>query len=408
MRNVKNQRNPYSKTIHACYFGYISQAIVCCFASLLFTRFQAQYGVPLYKVTTLITVCFVLQLLVDLSAAFFVDKIGYRAAAAGGNAFAAAGLCALTFLPELFHDPFVGLLISVLIYSVGAGLLEVVVSPIVEACPSDNKEGTMSLLHSFFCWGCAAVVLLSTAFFRLFGIENWKIASLLWALVPLFNTVNFCRVPLADASSGEAESLSLGGLLKKRLFWLIVLLMLCAGACEQSVSQWSSAFVEKALAIPKAYGDLVGTASFAILMGTARALYGKYSRRLPLAPSLFVCSLICVAAYCLIAFSGSPVLSIVGIALCGFSVGIMWPGTFSLAAASINGGSALFAFLALAGDLGCSAGPTFVGMAAGTHGDDLKFGIAAALVFPVVMAVLSAVRMVSERKKQEHKESADV
>mgnify|MGYP004533450291 FL=1 len=394
------RKNPYRRTVRACYLGYVSQAIVCCYVPLLFTRFQQQYGIPLYKITALITVCFVLQLFVDFAAAFFVDKIGYRVAAAGGNAFTALGLCTMTFLPEILPDPFTGLLLSVLIYSTGAGLLEVVVSPIVEACPSDNKEGTMSLLHSFFCWGCVAVVVLSTVFFGVFGIQNWKILSLLWALIPLFNTLNFLRVPMCSLSEEDGEQLSLGGLLKNRLFWLIVLLMICAGACEQGISQWSSTFVEKALDIPKVYGDLAGPAVFSTLMGTSRALYGKFSRKLPLAPALLMSSLLCVASYCLIAFSQNPILSLFGIALCGFSVGIMWPGTFSLAAASVKGGSAMFAFLALAGDLGCSAGPTFVGMVAGSCGDNLRVGVAAGLVFPIGMAVLAVMRKTTEKKRE--------
>ena len=392
-------RNPYKKTVRACYLGYVSQAIVCCFVPLLFTRFQIQYEIPLYKITALITVCFVLQLLIDFAAAFFVDKIGYRAAAAGGNAFTALGLCALTILPEILPDPFWGLLLSVLVYSTGAGLLEVVVSPIVESCPSDNKEGTMSLLHSFFCWGCVAVIVLSTVFFRIFNIENWKILTLLWALIPLFNTMNFLRVPMCDLSDADGEGLSLGGLLKNRLFWLIILLMICAGACEQGISQWSSTFVEKALGVSKAYGDLVGPAVFSALMGTSRALYGKFSCRLSLTPVLLVSSLLCVTAYCLVAFSQNAIVSLIGIGLCGFSVGIMWPGTFSLAAASVKGGSAMFAFLALAGDLGCSAGPTFVGMMADRYGDNLRYGIAAGMIFPILMTVLALIRKITEKKK---------
>ena len=398
MEQTKKTKNPFARTIRACYLGYVSQAIIVCFAPLLFTRFQSQYGIPLSRITALITVCFVLQLFVDFSAAFFIGKIGYRMSAAIGNALTALGLAALTVLPEMFSDPFVGLVIAVVIYSAGSGLLEVVVSPIVETCPSDNKEGTMSFLHSFFCWGCVAVIVLSTVFFRLFGIENWKIAALLWTVLPIVNTIHFCRVPINEPSESEDGTIPMGSLLKTPLFWLIVLLMICSGACEIALSQWSSAFVEKALGVPKAYGDLVGPAVFAVLMGTARALYGKFSQKLPLAPSLFGCSLSCAAAYCLIAFSDSPIASLAGIALCGFSVGIMWPGTFSLAAASIKGGSAMFAFLALSGDLGCSAGPTFVGVVAGHHGDNLKIGIAAALVFPICMAVLSVIKWISGQK----------
>lgn len=386
-----NHSNPYRKTIRACYLSYISQSLICTFPSLLFLQFQHQYGIPLVKITTLITACFVLQLFVDFFSAFLIDKIGYRIAALCGNAFVAIGFCAMTILPEVFSDPFVGLMIAVLLYSTGSGLLEVVISPIVEACPNDNKEGTMSLLHSFFCWGCAAVIVLSGVFFYFFGTENWKIAALLWAIVPLFNAINFLFVPLVDLSE-SGEQLTIGGLLKNKAFWLFVALMACAGACEQGISQWTSAFVESELGIPKSYGDLIGPAMFAVTMGCSRLLYGKVSHKLPLQPTLLTCSLLCTLSYCLIAFVPHPIVALCGIALCGFSVGIMWPGSLSLASSTLKGGNALFAFLALAGDLGCSAGPTFVGFVAGNAGDNLRLGVSAALIFPLLMTIFSLVK----------------
>lgn len=384
------QKNPYRKTVMACYLGYISQALVVNFVPMLFVTFQSGYGIPLVKITALITVCFVLQLFIDFASAFFVDRIGYRATAVLGNALAAAGFLLLTVLPEVCRDPFVGLLAAVLVYSAGSGLLEVIVSPIVEACPGDNKEGTMSLLHSFYCWGCVGVVALSSLFFTLVGIENWKILAGIWAILPLANSFLFARVPIAKLEETHGEQLPLKTLVKNRLFWLVMLLMLCAGACEQAVCQWSSAFVERALGIPKSFGDLVGPGLFALTMGTSRALYGKFSSRLRLEPAMFLCCLLCIVSYGLISLTQNPLAALAGIGLCGFSVGIMWPGTFSMAAASVKGGSAMFAFLALAGDLGCAAGPSFVGFAAGVFGDNLKIGILFALIFPVLMAVLAA------------------
>lgn len=385
-------KNPYRKTIFTCYISYISQSIICSFPSLLFLQFGQQYGIPLVKITTLVTTCFMLQLFVDFFSAFFIDKIGYRVSAIVGNALVAVGVAAMSFFPDVFSDPFVGLLCAALIYASGSGLLEVVVSPIVEACPNDNKEGTMSLLHSFFCWGCVAVVLLSTLFFRLFGIENWKYAALLWTIVPIFGAVRFFFVPMATLEETVGEQLPLSALVKNKTFWLFMALMACAGACEQGISQWTSAFVESALGISKSYGDLLGPALFAVLMGVSRSLYGKVNHKLPLRPALLLCSLLCVLSYCMIALSSHPLVALLGIALCGFSVGIMWPGSFSLASSTVKGGSAMFAFLALAGDLGCSAGPTFVGFVAGNANDNLRLGVLAALVFPVLMTIFSLVK----------------
>lgn len=376
----------YQKTITACFIGYIVQAIVNNFIPLLFLTFQSQYQIPLTKITMLVTINFGLQLLVDLAAAAFVDKIGYRAAALLAHICAAAGFILLTVLPELFADPFVGILLAVLVYAVGGGLLEVLVSPIVEACPSDNKEKTMSLLHSFYCWGHVGVVLLSTIFFAIFGIRNWKIMAIIWAIVPIVNAVVFAKVPIAKLNADEDSGLSLKQLAGKPLFWILMLLMLCAGACEQAVSQWASTFAEKGLGVTKAIGDLAGPMSFAILMGTSRAFYGKYGDRINLERFIIFSALLCMASYLLIALVPIPFIGLIGCGICGLSVGILWPGTFSMAAASIRGGgTAMFALLALAGDLGCSGGPTLVGMVSGCFEDNLRMGILAALVFPVLL-----------------------
>ncbi|MDD6236734.1 MAG: MFS transporter [Clostridiales bacterium] len=378
----------YQKTIAACFVGYIVQAIVNNFIPLLFLTFQSRYQIPLTKITMLVTINFGLQLLVDLAAIAFVDKIGYRAAAILAHLCAAAGLILLTVLPELFADPFVGILLAVLIYAVGGGLLEVLVSPIVEACPSDNKEKAMSLLHSFYCWGHVGVVLLSTVFFAIFGINNWKIMAIIWAIVPAVNTVVFAKVPIAKLNTEEDSGLSLKQLAGKQLFWILMLLMLCAGACEQSVSQWASTFAEKGLGVTKAIGDLAGPMAFALLMGASRAFYGKYGDKINLERFMISSVLLCIASYLLIALVPIPFIGLIGCGICGLSVGILWPGTFSMAAASIRGGgTAMFALLALAGDLGCSGGPTLVGMVSGHFDDNLRMGISAALVFPLLLLI---------------------
>lgn len=383
---TKVKRDKYKKTIVASFVGYVVLAIVNNFVPLLFLTFQRTYGISLEKITMLVTFNFVVQLTVDTLAIGFVDKIGYRASMIIAHTFAAAGFIALPILPELFTDPFIGILISVCIYAVGGGLLEVLVSPVVEACPTDNKEKAMSLLHSFFCWGHVGVVILSTLFFAVFGIENWKIMSFIWALVPIINGIAFMKVPIASLLDEGEKGMTIKELFAQKIFWILLLMMLCAGASEQAVSQWSSALAEKGFGISKTLGDLVGPMTFAVFMGAARAFYGKYGDKINLEKFMTGSSLLCVLSYLMISLVPNPVIGIMGCAVCGLSVGIMWPGTFSVASASMRrGGTAMFALLALAGDLGCGSGPTFVGMVSSAFGDDLKKGILLAIIFPVVM-----------------------
>lgn len=379
-------KNKYQTTIYACFLGYIVQAIVNNFVPLLFLTFQNAYNIPLSKITMLITFNFGLQLLVDLVSVTFVDRIGYRVSMILAHAMAALGLAALPILPELLPEPFMGILIAVTIYAIGGGLLEVLVSPVVEACPTDNKETAMSLLHSFYCWGHVGVVLLSTLFFGMFGIENWKVLALVWALVPLCNGILFTRVPMGSLMKEGEKGLTIRELAKMKVFWVFMLMMLCAGASEQAVSQWASTFAEKGLRVSKTVGDLAGPMAFAILMGTARAFYGKYGEKLNLERFMAGSSILCVISYLCIALVPSPLFGLIGCGICGLSVGIMWPGTFSKASSSIRrGGTALFALMALAGDLGCSGGPTLVGMVSSAFGDDLKKGILAAVCFPLLL-----------------------
>lgn len=379
-------KNEYQKTIYACFIGYIVQAIVNNFVPLLFLTFQDTYGIPLTKITMLVTINFGLQLLVDLVSVGFVDRIGYRASMLIAHIFAASGLALLAVLPDFFGDPFAGLLAAVVLYAIGGGLLEVLVSPVVEACPSEHKEQTMSLLHSFYCWGHVGVVLISTVFFQVFGIANWKVLAVAWALVPLFNTFLFAKVPMATLIEEGEKGLSIKELARMKIFWVFMLMMMCAGASEQAVSQWASTFAEKGLGVSKVVGDLAGPLAFAVLMGSARVFYGKYGEKVNLDRFMAGSSILCVFSYLCISLVPSPVFGLVGCAVCGLSVGIMWPGTFSRAAATLpKGGTALFALMALAGDLGCSGGPTVVGMVSGFFGEDLKKGILAAVLFPLLL-----------------------
>lgn len=379
-------KNQYNKTVVACFVGYIVQAVVNNFVPLLFLTFQRTYHIPLSQITLLVTFNFGIQLLVDLLSVGFVDRIGYRASMVAAHVLSAAGLILLTVLPEVLPSPFAGILTAVMVYAVGGGLLEVLVSPVVEACPSDNKEKAMSMLHSFYCWGHVGVVLLSTLFFHAAGTENWKILALLWAVIPVLNAFLFAKVPMAALIEEGETGLRETELFGIRMFWVLLVMMVCAGASEQAVSQWASTFAEKGLGISKTAGDLAGPMAFAVLMGASRAFYGKYGDRINLDRFMVYSSVLCILSYLGISLLPIPQLSLIACAVCGLSVGIMWPGTFSKAAAALpRGGTAMFALLALGGDVGCSGGPTVVGLVSGALGDDLKRGTLAGVVFPVLL-----------------------
>lgn len=385
------RRLTFRHTIRASYLGYITQAIVNNLAPLLFVTFMDSFGISMQRITLLVTVNFCTQLLVDLISARFVDRIGYRKCVVAAHVFCAFGLLSMALLPGLLPDPYVGLMVSVVLYAIGGGLIEVLISPIVEACPTENKASVMSLLHSFYCWGTVAVILLSTAFLALFGRESWRILPCLWAAVPLFNSLLFARVPIASLT-GENEGMTLKELFGTKIFWLFIALMVMAGASEQAMSQWASAFAERGLGVSKAIGDLAGPCLFSVLMGCARVFYAKFSEKVNLLSFIIGSCVLCVFSYLLAALSPWPVLSLVGCGLCGLSVGILWPGVFSIASARCpRGGTAMFAFLALAGDAGCGGGPTLVGMVSGAFGDNLNAGLLAAMIFPVILILCAAI-----------------
>ncbi len=365
--------------------GYIIQAIIVNFLPLLFVTIQQAYNIPLSKITILITLNFFVQLLTDVLSAPFINKYGYKKPFFISHLLAALGLVLITVLPQII-DPFAGFLTSVIIYAIGGGLLEVLVSPITEACPTPNKEKAMSLLHSFYCWGQMGVVLVSTLFFMIFGVDNWRILSILFALVPIINIIVFMHSPVPAVVKDGKQPLSLKQLLTNKTFLVLLVLMICAGASELSVAQWASAFAEKGLGLSKALGDIAGPAAFALLMGISRVFYGKYADVIKLMHFILLSIFLCIFSYLLISLSPSPLISLIGCALCGFSVGMLWPGTISIAASSIqNGGAFMYGLLALGGDIGCTLGPTFTGLVADYFNSDLKIGIFAAIVFPVIM-----------------------
>lgn len=377
----------YRKTLIACYMGFVTQAIAANFAPLLFLTFHKSYMIPLGKIALISSVFFITQLIVDILCAHFADVIGYRKCVVGSQMLSAIGLVGLAFLPQITTDPFTGIIISTILYAIGSGLTEVLVSPIVEACPFEHKEAAMSLLHSFYCWGAVGVILLSTLFFSLFGIENWKVLSCIWAVIPLCNVFNFAVCPIEHPTE-DGKGLSIGSLLKIPLFWLAILLMICAGASELSMAQWASAFAESALGLSKSMGDITGPCMFAVTMGISRSLYGKYGEKLDLMKFMIGSGALCLGCYLIASLSQLPLAGLAGCMICGFSVGIMWPGTISICSAKIpSGGTAMFALLAMAGDMGGALGPAIVGNISQNAGDDIQKGLLAGCVFPAVLVI---------------------
>ena len=383
---MTKQKN-YKKTLTACYLGFVTQAISANFTPLLFLTFIGSYGITLEKIAMIPMVFYLTQLLVDLAATKYADKIGYRTCVVASQVLSAVGLVLMAILPEVFPVPFIGILIVVVLYAMGSGLIEVLLSPIVEACPFENKDGMMSLLHSFYCWGAMGVILGSTLFFAIFGVENWKILTIIWALVPLYNTFNFINCPI-ERLMEDGKSMGIRKLLKTPIFWLMILLMVCSGASEATMSQWASAFTESAIGVSKTVGDLAGPCLFAMFMGITRMLYGKFSEKLDLTKVMLGCGIMCAVCYLVASLSALPILGLAGCALCGLAVGIMWPGSISISSQNCpRGGTAMFAFLALAGDLGATVSPTMVGTLSEMAGGNLKTGLLAATIFPVILVV---------------------
>lgn len=378
----------YQKTKIACYLGFITQAISANFAPLLFLKFHHDYQISLGNIAWISTCFFFTQLLIDLFCAKFVDRIGYRVCVVASEVCSAAGLIGLAFLPEIFPNPLAGILCSVILYAMGSGLIEVLCSPIIEACPFDNKEATMSLLHSFYCWGAVGTILISTIFFLIFGIENWKWLAVLWAIIPVVNIYNFATCPI-EYLVDEENGMKVTELFRKPLFWIAICLMICSGASELAMAQWASAYAEAALGLSKTIGDLAGPCMFAVAMGISRVIFGKYGERIDLMKFMASSGILCVICYFLTALSSNPILGLIGCIVCGFSVGIMWPGTISISSKEFPmGGTAMFALLAMAGDLGGSIGPGIVGRVTQSAGNNIQVGMGVGLVFPFILLIM--------------------
>ena len=377
----------YQKTKIACYLGFITQAITANFAPLLFLKFHFDYQISLGNIGLISIVFFVTQLLVDLFCAGFVDRLGYRACIVTSEICAALGLIGLAFLPDVFSNPYIGILLSVVLYAIGSGLIEVLCSPIVEACPFENKEATMSLLHSFYCWGAVLTILVSSVFLAIFGMDSWKWLSVVWAVIPLYNIYNFATCPIEHLVE-DGKGMGVKKLFSTPLFWLSIVLMVCSGASELAMAQWASAFTESALGLNKTLGDLLGPCLFAVAQGISRVIYGRFGEKIELKKYMIFSGILCLACYLLTALSQSPILGLIGCIICGFSVGIMWPGTISISSKKFPmGGTVMFALLAMAGDLGAAMGPGLVGRISQIFSDNMKIGIGAGCIFPIILII---------------------
>ncbi len=376
----------YRHTKAACYIGYVTQAIVNNLAPLLFLIFRNLLGISLAEVTVLVTVNFSAQLIVDCAFAKLADKIGYRTCLVGAHFFAAAGLLGMAFLPKIMPDKFAALLVSIIISAIGSGLIEVLISPTVEACPAKNKTAQMSLLHSYYCWGAAAVISLTTLFLFACGEQLWWVIPIVWAALPLVNAVYFLFVPIPTLAE-EGRGMPMKRLFATKRFWILFALMMLGGAAELAMSQWASLFAENGLGVSKAVGDLTGPCLFALLMGLARLLFSRIGKHLRL--FLALSGALCAGCYLIVWLVPVQAVALAGCALCGFSTGIFWPGVFSLATQQIpKGGTSMFAMLSMAGDIGCTAGPSIVGACADAFGGDVRTGLAFGLMFPVLFLLM--------------------
>lgn len=377
----------FKHTVSACFIAYMVQAIVCNFAPLLFVSWEQEFNISIVQLTSIVTITFFTQIVVDLLSAKFADKIGYKKCLILSHLCSCSGFILLGILPYIMKNTYAGIMISVILYSIGSGLLEVLISPVVEACPTDNKAGAMSLLHSFYCWGTVAVIALSTLFFVTFGRESWRYLSFIWAVFALLNGIYFCFVPIPEPEEEKKENSK--SLFKSKFFYIAVLLMICSGAAELSMSQWASTFAETGLGVSKTIGDLAGSMAFAVLMGTGRIIFSKLSEKVKIQSYLTASAVLCIISYLMAGLSDNAIVSLIGCALCGLSVSAMWPGTISLSTKQITGAStAMFAFLALAGDMGCTTGPTITGFITNHLGGDIKKGLIFSIVFPIIIIIL--------------------
>jgi fucose permease len=350
-------------------------ALVTNLPPLLFVLLMDRFSLTFEQVGRLTLINFFTQIIADLAFSRPVDRYGIRPFITSGHFLATLGLVLFAFAPKIFPgQPYWGFMLATVVFSCGGGLLELLLSAIVQAIPSDAKAAAMSLLHSFYAWGFIVVVLLTTAMIALFGRDNWPIIVLLWSILPFLNFFNFMRVPLAPQVSEEHRT-SIKTLGKSPYFLMVVLGIALGGAAEVTMSQWTSAYMEAALALPKIVGDLVGLCLFAAFLGTGRALYGKYGKHIDVWYVMLWGSVLATLCYIVAALSPWPLLSLGACALSGLGVSLLWPGSVVNAARRFPfAGASLFALLAAGGDTGAAVGPWLVGVVADTVPSLLKQG----------------------------------
>ena len=393
-------RKSFKATITASCIGYFTQAVLINFTPLLFITFQKEFGLSLAQLSVLIATNFATELIIDFLGTKYVSKIGYRRSVIIAQALSVMGLCMIPILPKLMESKFLALEIAMIFCGLGGGLIEVLISPIVEACPTKRKSAIMSMLHSFYCWGQMGVVLLSTIYFRTVGIEHWEYLSLIWAIIPAIDLVLFCFVPI-NTLVDESEESTFGELIRQKLFWVFLVMMLCAGATELAMSQWASAFAEAGLKVEKWIGDLLGPCLFAVCMGCARIFYATHSDKIGLKKGILISSGICVVSYLVAILSPIPIISLIGCAMCGVGSGMLWPGTYSIATNRMpKGGVPMFGLLALAGDMGCLSGPYLTGMISTAFDGNLKMGFLFSLIFPITLMIMVVILMKCFKKPQ--------
>lgn len=388
----------YKHTVLSCYMAYISSAAANNLPSLLFIIFQNDFGLTTTQLASLITFNFITQILVDVIGAKYSDKVGYRAIAVTSEAFLALGLVGIGIFPMIMGNKYLALGIASIVYAIGSGLAEVIISPMIEALPGDAKESAMSILHSFYCWGHVGVVVLSTLYFYVFGTDKWFILPILWAIAPIVTLLMFSVVPIRTLND-SAPSMPISQLFKTKIFWLFMLLMICGGAAEQAMAQWASLFAEAALGVSKTVGNLLGPCFFAIAMGVSRGLYGKYADNIPIGKALLICAIVAVCGYGMVSLIPNPYVALIGCGVIGVGVGLFWPGVLSVSSKNIpTGGTAMFAILAVCGDIGCSSGPQLAAVVSEIEGAGLSMGLLSCMVFPLIIAI-SMVFFLKNRKE---------
>lgn len=408
-----NIARSYGLTKVACYIGYVVQAVVNNLLSLLFVIFNAQpYNISLEKLGSIIFINFAAQLFIDYISVFFTSRFGYKKCVVFAQATSVVGFVLLGFLPRVI-EPYFGILFSILFLAVGSGLIEVLISPIIEALPSDNKASNMSFLHSFYCWGQVLTVIGTTALVFALGNDKWFYIPFVWSIIPFINTLLFTRCDILELENNSAHSSALS-LLKNKSVYKYMVFMFCAGASEITMVQWSSFFVEKGFGTEKWLGDLIGPCLFAVLMGIGRIGYGILGKKVSLERLLCYFSALCFVCYLVVALSNNGIICALGCAVCGLSVSVMWPGVISLSAEKFHSsGTAIFSLMAMLGDIGCAVGPWILGLIAeyafdynlGRHlisalninstQSNMQLGFLICSIFPLIMFlffVISAVK----------------